>query len=495
MLDPVQSVDDVSGVSVDQHHHDRRWFILGILALAQLMVVLDATVVNIALPTAQHALGFSNSDRQWIVTAYALAFGGLLLFGGRLSDLIGRKRALIIGMAGFAVASAIGGASTSFAMLAISRAIQGSFAALLAPAALAMLTTTFVDADERRKAFGVYGAVAGAGGGIGLLLGGVLTEYVSWRWCLYINVPIAIFAVVATMILMRQTERPHGVTIDVQGTLAVTTGLVAIVYGLANVATSSWSNGWTIGPLVVGVALLVVFVLIERRVAHPLLPMRVVLDRNRGGSFIAFALAGAGMLGVFLFLTYYFEKTLAYSPVKTGIAFLPMIASVMVSANLATVVLTRRLGTRTVLSSGMALAAIGMALFTRIGVTSSYGSIILPALIVAGVGIGFIFAPGMAAATSGISGSDAGVASAMINVNQQVGGSIGIAFLNTIAVSAASAFVVGKAPSAELETMAAVHSYIVTFWWSAGIFAVGAIISVFLLTKLEEPPPVIDVAS
>src|SRR5580658_7842343 len=254
-----------------QNEESRRWLILAVVCLGQLMVVLDATVVNIALPTAQHDLAFSNADRQWVVTAYSLAFGGLLLLGGRLSDMLGRKRMLIIGMVGFAAASALGGAAIGFGMLLAGRAIQGAFGAMLAPAALSTLTVTFTNPAERGKAFGVYGAIAGAGGAVGLLLGGVLTEYLSWRWCLYINVVFAVAAVLAAVRLLRQDRLSAGERLDVPGAVLVVAGLIGLVYGLSRAETDGWGAPLTIGLLTGGAVLLVLFVLVEQRVAHPLL--------------------------------------------------------------------------------------------------------------------------------------------------------------------------------------------------------------------------------
>ena len=308
------------------------------------MVVLDATVVNIALPTAQHDLAFSNADRQWVVTAYSLAFGGLLLLGGSLSDLLGRKRMLIIGMAGFATASAIGGAATGFGMLLAGRAIQGAFGAMLAPAALSTLTVTFTNPAERGKAFGLYGAIAGAGGAVGLLLGGVLTEYLSWRWCLYINVIFAVVAVAAATRLLRRDRPDTGVKLDVPGAALVIAGLISLVYGLSRAETDGWGASLTIVLLVVGAVILVLFVLVEQRVAHPLLPLRIVLDRFRGGAYLAIGLSAVGMFGIFLFLTYFLQQNLGYSPVKTGLAFLPMIAALMAASTISSGLLMPRLG-------------------------------------------------------------------------------------------------------------------------------------------------------
>jgi EmrB/QacA subfamily drug resistance transporter len=295
--------------------HDRRWLILAMLSVAQLMVVLDATIVNIALPSAQQALHFSDSSRQWVVTAYTLGFGSLLLLGGRLSDLFGRKLILITGLVGFAVASAVGGTAHSFNTLIAARAVQGIFAALLAPAALSLLTTTFTDSRERGKAFGVFGAIAGAGAGIGLLLGGFLTEYLSWRWCLYVNLVFAAIAATGALLLLPKQARPARPRLDIPGVLTGSAGLFALVYGFSEADRNGWGASSTMGFLAAGVALLVAFVVIERRVAHPLLPLRIVANRSRGGAYLAMLITAMGMFGVFLFLTYYLQQTLGYSPV------------------------------------------------------------------------------------------------------------------------------------------------------------------------------------
>src|SRR5450432_4329 len=316
-----------NGAPAHPANHDRRWWILGVLGIAQLMVILDGTVVNIALPTAQNDLRFSNAERQWIVTAYSLAFGSLLLLGGRIGDMIGRKRALIIGLVGFAGASAIGGASVNFAMLVAARTVQGAFGALLAPSVLALLTTTFTDPNERGQAFGIYGALAGAGGALGLLLGGILTSYASWRWTLYINLVFAAIATAGAVLWLKNDKAASRDPLDIPGLLLVTSGLFCLVYGFSHAETTAWNNPFTIGFLVAGMILLASVALLELRVRHPLLPPRVVLDRTRGGSILAMLLASMGLFGVFLFLTYYLQETLKFSPVKTGLAFLPMIAA------------------------------------------------------------------------------------------------------------------------------------------------------------------------
>jgi EmrB/QacA subfamily drug resistance transporter len=462
-------------------HHERRWLILALLGGAQLMVVLDATVVNIALPSAQKALGFSDTDRQWIVTAYSLTFGSLLLLFGRIGDLFGRKLTLVVGLIGFSVVSAIAGAAQSFGVLVAARGLQGAFGALLAPSALSLLTTTFTEPRERGIAFGIYGAIAGAGGAVGLLLGGVLTEYLSWRWCLYVNVVLAVPAIFTAMALLTNqvpAERPK---LDVPGAVAVSVGLFALVYGFSQAEPRGWTDVVTLGSLIVGVIVLAVFVGIERRAAHPLLPLRIVLDRNRGGSYLSVLISGAGMFGVFLFLTYYLQRTLRFSPVTTGLAFLPMVAAIVVSSTVSNAVLLQRMGPKPLIPVGMVLAALGMALLAQLGVDSSYAADILPALLVTGLGLGLIFAPAMNTATLGVEADDAGVASATVNSCQQVGGSIGTAFLNTIATAAVTSYLVGKVPTPLTAAQAAVHGYTVAFWWAAGIFCVGAVVAGALL--------------
>ena len=482
MSEPTVVVSKRAGPSGVAAEPSRRWWILGVVGLAQLMVVLDATIVNIALPSAQRALGFSNADRQWVVTAYALAFGGLLLLGGRLSDLVGRRRMLLIGLVGFAAASALGGAANSFTVLVIGRGLQGAFGALLAPAALSTLTVTFTDPAERGRAFGVYGAIAGAGGAVGLLLGGVLTEYLSWRWCLYVNVVLAVIAGAGAIRLLAADRRDPEVRIDWPGTVLVAGGLVALVYGLAEADTAGWGAPTTIVLLVAGVILLAAFVLVEQRVAHPLLPLRIVLNRFRGGAYLAIGLSAIGVFGVFLFLTYYLQLTLAYSPVRSGLAFLPMVAAIVAASTISSGVLMPRTGPRPLIPFGMLISAGGLALLAaQLGLRTSYLAWILPALLLIGAGLGVVFGCALNTATYGTGAADAGVAAALVNTNQQVGGSIGTALLNTLAASALTSYLVTHGHSPLALASAAVHSYVVAFWVSAGIFAVSAIVCALVL--------------
>ena len=472
-------------VPAEAEPSSRRWWTLAVVALAQLMVVLDATVVNIALPSAQADLGFSNGDRQWVVTAYSLAFGSLLLLGGRLSDLVGRKRMFIIGLVGFAGASAFGGAAQSFELLVLARALQGVFGALLAPTALAVLTTTFTDPRERARAFGVFGALAGAGGAIGLLLGGVLTQELDWRWNLYINDVIAVVAVVGAVFLVptlqRTGPRPR---LDVPGTLLVSGALFSLVYGFSHAESDGWSATTTWGFLVAAVVLLTAFVLWQRRAAHPLLPLVILRDRNRTAAYASVLIAAVGMFGVFLFVTYYVQETLHYSPIRTGVSFLPMIAMLVLAAQLSTNVFVPRYGPKVMVPVGMGLALSAMVLFTRMDVDSSYAPTLLVPLMLMGAGMGSIMPASMQTATLGVDRRYAGVASAMVNTSQQVGGSIGTALLNTLAATAATDYLSSHAPvSAAVGAAAAVHSYDTAYWWCAGFFAVGGVLAAFVFRR------------
>ena len=482
MSEPAVAAAERAGSSGVDAGSARRWWVLGVVGLAQLMVILDATIVNIALPSAQRALGFSNVDRQWVVTAYSLAFGGLLLLGGRLSDLVGRRRMLIIGLVGFAAASAVGGAANSFAVLVIGRGAQGAFGAMLAPAALSTLTVTFSDPAERGKAFGVYGAIAGAGGAVGLLLGGFLTEYLSWRWCLYVNVILGAVAVVGAVRLLTAYPRDPDVRIDWPGTILVVAGLVAFVYGLSEADTAGWGAPTTLTLLVAGVVLLAGFVLVEMRVAHPLLPLRIVLNRFRGGAYLAIGLSAVGIFGIFLFLTYYFQLTLAYSPVKSGLAFLPMVAAIVAASTTSSGILMPRVGPRPLIPLGMLFAAGGLSILAaQLGLRTSYLDWILPALLLTGAGLGLVFGCALNTATYDTGAADAGVASALVNTNQQVGGSIGTALLNTLAASALTSYVLTHGHSPLALAGAAVHSYVVAFWISAAILAGSAVVCALVL--------------
>ncbi|MFI9400765.1 MFS transporter [Nocardia sp. NPDC052316] len=468
--------------------HALRWWVLAVLGVAQLMVVLDATVVNIALPAAQSDLGFNDGDRQWVVTGYALAFGSLLLLGGRLSDLFGRRNTFIIGLIGFAGASAVGGAATSFEMLVAARVGQGVFGALLAPAALSLLTVTFTEPGERAKAFGIFGAVAGAGGAIGLLLGGMLTEWANWRWVMFVNLAFAAVALIGAVLLLAKHVTDNRPKLDIPGTVVVTAALFGIVYGFSHAESTSWTNPVTLSFLIGGAVLLAVFAWLETRVAHPLLPLRIVLDRTRGGSFLTVFIMGIGMFAIFLFLTYYMQLSMGYSPIKTGLAFLPMVAAMIVSSTTVPSFVLPKVGPKIVMAGGFLIAAGGMAWLTQIGLDTGYSSHILPALILLGLGLGGAMATAFQGATSGVHHEDAGVASAMINTSQQVGGSIGTALLSTIAASAATNYLSTRTPDPLTVAQSAVQSYTTSFWWATAIFVAGAVIMAVLMPNTVPEP-------
>ena len=448
------------------------------------MVVLDGTVVTIALPSAQRDLGISITDRQWVISAYTITFGGLLLLGGRIADYLGRKRAFLIGLLGFAAASALGGAAQNSATLFGARALQGMFAALLAPAALSLITVTFTEVRDRSRAFAVYGAISGGGAAIGLILGGALTEYASWRWCLLINVPIAIFAFIGGTILITESKTARGSSFDIPGAILGTAGLVALVYGFTQAGKPGigWLSVDTVGCLVVAVILLVAFVLVELRSASPLLPMRVVLDRNRGGSYLASLLIFAGLFAMFLFLSYYFQYNLGYSALKAGIAFLPFSVGIIVTSGVVSSLLPRT-GPKPLMLIGLALCAVGLATFTRISDTSAWWSSVLPGELLMSIGLALAFVPLSNLSLTGVRDDDAGVASAVLNSTQQVGASLGTALLNTFYATAVSAYILANhRPPSAFDPLAAIHGYHVAFWIGAGLIGAAFVAVLVLVT-------------
>jgi EmrB/QacA subfamily drug resistance transporter len=481
----------------DEGVDPKRWLALAVIAIAQLMIVLDATVVNIALPSIQRSLHISLLDRQWVITAYTLSFGGLLLLGGRIADFIGRKRIFIIGLLGFAGASALGGLAQNSAMLFSARAIQGCFGAIMAPAALSIITVTFTEPKERAKAFGVYGAIAGGGAAIGLLAGGVLTEYATWRWCLLVNVPIALIAVVGGLLVVRESRADGDRHYDLPGAFLSSAGLVALVYGFTKANQDSWSSPVTLAFVLGAVVLLVTFVLYEQRIAHPLLPMRVVLDGNRGGSYLSSFIAGIGLFGMFLFLTYYLQGTLHYSALRCGFAFLPFSGGIIIAAGLSSQLLPK-VGPRPLMITGFTMGAAGLLWLLQIGQHTSFVEAVLPAEIVMSLGLGLAFVPLSSTALVGVGRHDAGVASALVNTTQQVGGSLGTALLNTIALSATTAFArtAGSGIAAQADSL--IHGYKVAFIVSASLLVVAALVTAALvrassaeLVVLEESPALV----
>jgi EmrB/QacA subfamily drug resistance transporter len=464
----------------------RRWYGLAVIALAQLMVVLDSSIVNLALPSAKVDLGISDANQQWVVTAYTLSFGGLLLLGGRVADYVGRKRMFIIGLLGFAGASALGGLAPTQGLLFGARALQGAFAAFLVPAALSLLTVSFHDPKERAKAFGVYGAIAGGGAAIGLLLGGVLTQYASWRWCLLVNVPIALLAVVGALREVKESKAGGNTRYDIPGAITVTGGLIALVYAFTQAAPkaagdpSRWTDPATLGWFGIAVVLLVSFFVIETHTQHPLLPMRVLLDRNRGGAYLVQLITGIGLFGMFLFLSLYMQTILGFDPLRAGFAFLPFSVGIILTAGLAANLLPR-LGPRPLMVPGLLLGTAGMLLLSRLTPTSSYATHVLPSMIMMSVGLALVFIPVASTALHAVGGHDAGVASALINTSQQVGASLGIALLNTVAAASTTTYLASHRVLPPPLKAALTHGYTQAFLVGAGFLLAAAVVAGVLI--------------
>jgi EmrB/QacA subfamily drug resistance transporter len=427
----------VKNTANNQELDPTRWRTLFVVAIAQLMIVLDSSIMNIAIPSAKIDLGITDANQQWVITAYTLAFGSLLLLGGRIGDYMGRKRIFLIGLIGFAAASALGGIASTQGMLFASRALQGVFAALLAPAALAIISVTFKVPTERAKAFGVIGAISGGGAAIGLILGGTLTEYASWRWCLGVNTPIAIVAALLAIKFVHESKASGNNTYDIPGVVTATAGLFSLTYGFNEAATKGWSSTTTISFLVAAAVLLIIFVAIEAKVANPLMPLRVVTERNRGGSYLGSLVVGAGLFSMFLFLGLYLQVILGYSPLKSGFAFLPFTAGIIIFAGIASQLLPK-FGPRALMVPGLVAAGTGLLLMTRITPDTSYTTHVLPSLLIMSSGMALVFIPLTSTSLHAVSSHDTGVASAMLNTSQQVGGSLGTALLNTIAATAAT---------------------------------------------------------
>lgn len=482
-----------TGTSTTQQVNSRRWHALVFISVAQLMVAVDSTIVNIALPSAQVDLGISDANRQWVITAYLLAFGGLLLLGGRISDMAGRLRTFIIGVAGFGVASILGGAAATTGLLLTARGLQGVFAALMVPAGLALLSVTFAEPKERAKAFGAFAAIAGSGAAVGLILGGVLTEYLSWRWALYVNAPISLVVTIGAFLTIHEArERRSRGPLDIAGALLVTSALMALIYGLTRAESDGWTSSWTWGPMLSAAALLVVFVFVESKVRSPLLPLRVLTERNRAGVYLSQALSVMTMFGLLLLLTYYFQAVREFSAIESGLAFLPLVAGMLIGASQISGRLMSTIAPRWLIGPGCLISAAGMLLLTQLEVGSLYVVVAMPAQLIFGVGLGMAFTPSMSLATHAIEADDAGVASAMINGSQQVGGSIGAALLNTIAASATTAWIVDQGRAAS-QNEAVVHGYSVGAYWAVGIMLLAATAS-FIMINATPPNATTDEA-
>ncbi|MEU2256538.1 MFS transporter [Nocardia xishanensis] len=472
-----------TAVHVPEDRRDSaRWLALGVIGLAQLMVVLDATIVTIALPFAQRDLGISEGDKQWALTAYTLIFGGLLLLGGRLADYLGRRRIFLVGLIGFAGASALAGLAQNGVQFFAGRGLQGAFAALLAPAALALVSVTFTEAKERARAFAVFAGISAGGAAIGLIAGGALTEYASWRWTLLVNTPIAIVALVGALaFVIKDVPVTRTGGYDVPGAVTVTAGLIAIVYGFSRAAEHGWTSGGTLGLLAAGLALLIAFVAIERRSSNPLLPLRIPGETNRGGALLAALLIPIAMFAMFLFLSFYFQVTLGYSPLKAGVAFLPFPAGIAISAGVTSALLPK-VGPRPLMVAGAAMGVLGLIWLAQLSFGDSYAAGVLPAQLLIALGMGPLFVGMQAVALHRVDEADAGVASALLNAAQQVGGAVGTALLTTISVQAAKDYFADNPTAGDLAARAAIHSYDIAFYVGAGFF-LAAIPVIALMIK------------
>lgn len=450
---------------------------LVVIAFAQLMVVLDTTIVNVALPSIQRALGFNTTDLEWVVNAYALAFGGLLLLGGRAGDLFGRRRMFVAGVLLFAAGSFAGGLATSSTWLVVSRVVQGAGGAIVAPTALSLIADTFTEGAARNRALGIYAGAAGGGGAVGLILGGLIVNYVSWRWVLFVNVPIALVLAVAAPRVLAASDRRRG-RLDLPGAISVTGAMTLLVYGLSRVAAHSWSDSVTAAALGSGSALLVLFLLIERRSKQPLMPLALFANRNRTGAYALRMLAGAMTLSVLFFLTQIVQNVLGYSPLEAGFAFLPLGVGVVVTAQV-TSRLVGRTGPRIPITLGALLLAGGLLWLSRLSNHPSYVPDILGPLVVMSVGFGLIFFPTTVVAVAGSARHESGLAAAVLNVSQQLGGSIGLAVLGTVAANVTT----GRLAGVRL-THAAIGQALVAGYTSA--FAIGALAALggFVLSLL-----------
>lgn len=464
---PAAATTNSGGTTADP----RRWAALAVIAAAQLLVVLDASVVNIALPSAQQALGMSDVAKQWVVTGYSLAFGGLLLLGGRMADLHGRKRMFIGGLVGFAVASAVGGLAENTATLLTARAAQGAFAAFLAPAGLALLATTFTDPAERGRAFGIFGAAVGTGGVVGMVLGGVLTDLGSWRWCLLINVPVVAIVVVAALKILGDSKISGPVRYDLPGTLTATFGVGALIYGISLAVESGWVSPWTISFIALGIVLLTAFVLIEKRSQAPMMPLRIVLDRVRGTGYAVVFLIGGALYAFYLFLTYYLQVVQDYTPLRTGLAFVPIGVGIFVGSMVAGRLLGR-MSAKGVVLTGLGAGVLGIGWLGFVQPDTGFWTVVMPAQLIVGLGIGAALTTVMKLTLDGVDHDDAGVASALTNAMREIGGAVGISALNVVAISVTAA-------SGVLDDNSLTYGYAVAFLASAAVLAVAALLTAF----------------
>lgn len=459
--------------------------------LAQVIIVLDTTIVAVALPDAQADLGFASADRQWTVTAYTLAFGSLLLIGGRLSALLGAKRAFLIGAAGFGIASLLGGLANDFGTLVAFRALQGMFAALLAPTNLSLMNAAFPGTTGRSRAFAIFGSVAGAGAALGLVLGGVLTEIGDWRWCFFVNVPLVVGTLLVAIYGLRGTARRVSGSLldDVPGLLLGTASVFAIVFGFSRAESDGWAHPSTLTFLAGGAALVIGFVIRERLATNPLIPLHLLADARRSSSYLTIALVGFAQMGSSVYLTFYMQEDLGYSPLRSGLAFLPMVAGLIIAAIISTRILVPRLGLGVVFIVGALMQSIGFIWLSGLGTVDAYVSELVAPMLVIGMGLGTVMAPAMSSATVGVGPALNGLASALANTSQQLGASLGVAFLSTIATSIVSERLAAAAPLTPTEIASArlsadVAAYAEGFQWLAGIAALVAVL-VALLFALD----------
>jgi EmrB/QacA subfamily drug resistance transporter len=457
---------------------ERRWLALGLLCMAQFVVVLDASIVNVALPSIGQALDFSQENLSWVVNAYVLTFGGFLLLGGRLADLLGRRRVFMFGLVLFALASLAGGFAEAEGMLIAARAVQGLGAAILSPAALSIVTTTFRDGAERNKALGVWGAVAGSGGAAGVLLGGVLTDTLGWEWVLWVNFPIGVVAALLAPSLLAES-RAEGETrsFDLAGAISVTAGLSVLVYALVDATDAGWGSTQTIGLLALAAVLLVAFVAIELRSPAPLVPFSIFRMRTITGANVVGLLIGASLFSMFFFISLYMQQVLGYSAIKAGLSYLPLALTIIITAGVASQLVTR-VGFKPVLAAGMAFVAAGLLWFSQVSADGSYLSDILGPMLLAAIGLGAAFVPVTIAAVSGVEAHEAGLASGLINTSQQVGGALGLAVLATIANSVTSD-ATGSPP------VALTDGFQAAFLAGAGIAIVGLIATLVLIRSSD----------
>jgi EmrB/QacA subfamily drug resistance transporter len=459
----------------------RRWIALILLCAAQFVVVLDASIVNVALPSIGKALDFSEQNLQWVVNAYVLVFGGFLLLGGRMADLLGRRRVFMGGLVLFGIASLAAGLATSEGFLIAARAVQGLGAAILSPAALSIVTTTFREGTERNKALGIWGAVAGSGGAAGVLLGGILTDSLGWEWVFFVNTPIALFAAfLAPRLIDESREEVRVRHFDTAGAVTVTAGLSLLVYTMIDATNAGWGSTQTIVLLIVSAALLAAFVLIELRSQAPLVPFRIFKLPNITGANVTGLLIGASLFSMFFFVSLYMQQVLQYSPLKSGFSYLPLAVTIIVSAGVASQLVTK-LGFKPVLVSGMGLIAIGLLLFSRVPVDGSFATDVLPASIVAAAGLGFSFVPVTIAAVSGVRDSDAGLASGLINTSQQIGGALGLAILSTIAISRTDDVMTAAHGAASETPHALTEGFSAAFTAGAGFAILGVVLGLVLI--------------